>query len=385
MESRRRPRVAFVASTLVTGGAERVVEALAAGLDPRGFDAAILCLRGAGEIGERVARSGVPIRTGLARFRRDPLAALRLAVALRAIRPDALVSLDHHDALFASALAATAAGPRRRILMVHSTGLWGKRGSFSRSDRAALPAFGRVVALARSHARYLAEREGVPRDRIVVIPNGVDTERFRPASAAEREGRRAALGVPADAFVAGIVAALRPEKNHELFLRAGARVAAALPAARFLVVGDGAEAGKLQALAGALGLAGRALFLGRREDVPAVMTALDALVLPSHPVVETFPLVVLEGMATGLAVVAADVGSIREMLIDGEEGFIVPSGDEEALAGRLLALAADAALRARVGAGGRARVVRDFTVDAMVDAYARLLSGAPAPGAVDLP
>lgn len=378
MESGRRSRVVFVASTLVTGGAERVVETLAAGLAGRGFDAAVLCLRAAGEIGERVARSGVPVRTGLARFRRDPLAPLRLAAALREIHPDALVSLDHHDAIFASALAAAAAGPRRRVLMVHSTGLWGKRGSFSRVDRAALPAFGSVVALARSHAAYLVEREGIARDRVVVIPNGVDTERFRPASAAERAARRRELGVPAGAFAAGIVAALRPEKNHELFLRAAARTAAALPDARFLVVGEGGEAGTLQALAGTLGLGERVLFLGRRDDVPAVLAALDVLVLPSHPVVETFPLVVLEGMASGLAVVAADVGSIREMLVDGEEGFIVPSGDEGALADRLAALAGDAARRERAGAAGRRRVVRDFTVDAMIASYAELLSGAPA-------
>jgi glycosyltransferase involved in cell wall biosynthesis len=117
-------------------------------------------------------------------------------------------------------------------------------------------------------------------------------------------------------------------------------------------------------------------FLGRREDIPEILAAVDASVLCSHPVVETFPLAVLEAMACGLPVVASDVGAVREMIADGEEGRIVPPGDVEALAGALVSLAEAPEAARAMGSRGRARVVRDFTVETMVGRYAEMFGEA---------
>lgn len=376
METIRDPRVAFLASTLATGGAERVVESLACGLPRRGVETRVFCLRPSGEIGDAIAAAGVRLTPGIARFRRDPLAAARLAALLRGWRPDVLVSLDHHDAIVAGALARAFGGSFRLVLMVHSTGLWGNRATFSWIDRLALPSFDRIVALARSHERYLVEREGVDSKRIAIVANGVDTGRFVPAgSPAERIALRGSLGIGEGDFAAAIVAGLRPEKNHAMFLRAAARVRGAHPRSTFLIVGEGAEEGNLRALAADLFPSGGVRFLGRREDVPSVLAACDALALASHPVVETFPLVVLEAMSCGLPVAVTDVGSVREMLVDGEEGFIVSSGDEAALAEKLLFLASRPDEARRMGERGRERVKRDFTVGAMISGYETLVRG----------
>jgi len=335
----------------------------------------VLCLREPGEVGAALARRGVPVISRLARFRFDPYACIRLASVLRGDRGGVLLSLDHHDAVFAGAIASRCAGMRHRLLAVHSTGLWGRKSSFSWSDRLVLGAYERIIALAKAHADHLSERERIERTKLSIIPNGIDAGRFKPAwSEGERAGLRSALSIPGERFVVAIVAALRPEKNHAMLLEAVSRVAKRRGDFLFLVVGEGVEGARLQRIARDLSLGELVRFMGRRDDVSDILAAADALVLCSHPVVETFPLVVLEGMACALPVVATDVGAVREMLVSGEEGFIVPPGDVDALSAVLIELAGDGGMRRRVGIRARERVMRDFTMETMVQRYAALIS-----------
>jgi glycosyltransferase involved in cell wall biosynthesis len=371
------PRVEILASTLVTGGAERVIEALVLGLPAVGFPARVICLHEPGEVGAGIARRGAPVVSRIARFRRDPFAYVRLARLLARNRGAVLLCLDHHDAVFTGSIASRGAGLKHRFLAVHSTGLWGKPSSFSTSDRLVLGSFERIVALAKAHADYLVRREGIEEGRIRIIPNGIDVGRFHPArSQGERESLRCALSIAASRFVVMIVAALRPEKNHGMLLDAAARIKARRDDFLFCVVGEGPEAEALLRRSRDLSLGDTVRFMGRREDVPALLSAADAAVLCSHPIVETFPLALLEAMSCGLPVVASDVGAVREMMVDGEEGRIISSGDVEALAGTLVALADAPERGRRMGVKGRERVVRDFTVEGMVGRYAKLFGEA---------
>ncbi|MGD1048710.1 MAG: glycosyltransferase [Candidatus Krumholzibacteriaceae bacterium] len=368
------PRVEILASTLVMGGAERVIGALARGLPRLGLPVRVFCLYGPGEVGAEIASSGASLIPGLARFRHDPCACFRLARAWRNGGDAVLLTLDHHDAVFAGAIAARLAGVRHRLLAVHSTGLWGKAGSFSWSDRVVLDSYERVVALARAHADYLVERERVKRERVSIIPNGVDTEVFQPArSAGERDRFRAELSIPSGRFAVAMVAALRPEKNHGMLLDAAARIAERRGDFLFLIVGEGTEAEKLHRRARDLSLGDSVRFLGRRNDVSRILAASDASALCSWPVVETFPLVVLESMACRVPVVATDVGAVREMLVDREEGFIVPPGDVSAFAEALMGLARQPEMRRETGLKARERVVREFGIDNMINRYAVLI------------
>ena len=258
------------------------------------------------------------------------------------------------------------------MLSVHSTGLWGRKSSFTLSDRMVLPLFDKVVALASPHADYLEHGEGIPGEKIVVIHNGVDTKRFSPVgSPAGRERMRKELGIPDPAFVVTIVAALRPEKNHEMLLRAAGELSD--QRYLFLLVGEGNEEEKLRKLAEELSLGERIVFMGRRNDIPDILSASDLFVLCSHPVVETFPLSVLEAMSSGLPVISTRVGSIETILEDGREGVIIEPGDLDALVDAVRSLGQDAARRREIGVMARRKVVERFSLDGMVAHYASLI------------
>jgi glycosyltransferase involved in cell wall biosynthesis len=236
-------------------------------------------------------------------------------------------------------------------------------------------------------SRYVAgEMRPIVRGPIHVVRNIVHVPERRPAlpdDLAKGDGE----------VWLGVVGALTPLKGQDLFLDAAARIAAEVPAARFLVVGGEpyrSEAGlrfaaTLKARACALGIAERTRFLGERDDAVAVIAHLDALVQPNRGP-EGLGRVVLEAMACGVAVVGVDRWGPRELVVDGETGLLVPPGDVGALAERMRRLANDPALRTRLGAAARrwVRLHNDPTAlartfrDALWE-LARLAPHAPAP------
>ena len=201
----------------------------------------------------------------------------------------------------------------------------------------------------------------LPERHLHYIPNGIDLDAYR----------RRASPPDIDAMVVGTVAALRAEKNIARLIRAFAM----LPkdaSIRLLVAGDGPERPRLEALAAELHLGDRVSFLGHTTDVPAVLSRCGAFALSSDT--EQMPLSVLEAMASGLPVVATDVGDVRAMLAEENAPFVVPP-DDAALAACLTELAGDPALRARLGAANRSKAERDFGEHRMFDAYRALFDG----------
>jgi glycosyltransferase involved in cell wall biosynthesis len=173
--------------------------------------------------------------------------------------------------------------------------------------------------------------------------------------------------------VAAIVAALRPEKNHELFLRAAARIASDRPEARFLIIGDGPRRGELERLTAELGIDRNVLFLGTRSDVQRILSLATALVLSSH--MEANPVSILEALACARPVVATRVGSIAESVEHGVCGYLVTPGDEAELAARVDDLLGQPELARRMGQAGRERVVRNGSLERMVEGYQDLIEG----------
>jgi glycosyltransferase involved in cell wall biosynthesis len=171
--------------------------------------------------------------------------------------------------------------------------------------------------------------------------------------------------------VAGIVAALRPEKNHELFLRAAARVREVIPEARFLLIGDGPRRAMLETLAGELGLADSVLFLGTRSDIPDLLALLDVHVLTSH--MEANPVSILEAMACGKPIVAPRVGSIPETVLEGQHGLLADAGDEPGLAAAVIELLHNPLKAADMGRAARQRVVENYSLQRMVEGYQDLI------------
>jgi L-malate glycosyltransferase len=219
----------------------------------------------------------------------------------------------------------------------------------------------RVVANSAAAQRIL-EREGLAPASIAVIPNGVDLTAF-----AERKH-----GGAVRRFIT--VANLRPEKSHETLLAAAAGLLREYPDLEFQIVGDGPRRGELEQLARDHNLPSRVMFLGHREDVPALLAAADAFVLPSRS--EAFPNAAIEAMAAGLPVVASAVGGLLDLIEDGRTGLLVPPQDAGALIASLQSLI-DAPSRAgAIGRAARAEVQQRYAFDRMVSAFADLyLSG----------
>jgi glycosyltransferase involved in cell wall biosynthesis len=211
----------------------------------------------------------------------------------------------------------------------------------------------------------------IPRERVILIRNGVDTTVFRPGRAFE--WRRAA-GIPDDAIVIGTVGALRAEKHVSFLLEAFA--AASIPGARLLVVGDGPCRGELEAQALRLGVSDRVFFVGTTNNPVEYYQATDVFTLSS--LTEQMPISLLEAMACGLPVVATSVGDVPNMLTDEQRRMLVQPRDVAAYARALADLAGDASLRASLGAGNRCRAETTYPLTRMVECYDRLYSAAAA-------
>lgn len=363
LEDRGPLRAMFLVTSLPVGGAETLLLNLVERLDPARVLPEICCLKQPGALAEQAARLA-PLHAGLIHNKYDLAVVPRLARLFRERRIDAVVTVGAGDKMFWGRLAARQAGTPVVISALHSTGWPDSIGWLNRRLNPWTDAF---VAVAAGHARHLVEVEGFPRRKVQMIRNGVDVERFSPRDGA---AVRAELGIPADVPVAGILAALRPEKNHALFLRAARNLLVDLPDSRFLIVGDGPERGRLELLAADLGIARSVRFLGNRADVPEVLSALDVVALCSH--VEASPVSVLEGLSCGRPVVATNVGSLAESVRDGVSGYLVPEGDEAALTARLRRLLRDPAERAALGRAGREWVVSQASVEQMVRGYEEL-------------
>jgi glycosyltransferase involved in cell wall biosynthesis len=167
-----------------------------------------------------------------------------------------------------------------------------------------------------------------------------------------------------------VVANLRPEKAHDVLLRAAVTIVRRFPDATFDVVGDGPQREPLAALTHTLGLERAVRFLGHRDDIPALLAAADIFVLPSRS--EAFPNAVLEAMAAGLPVVATAVGGIVELVADTRTGLLVRPDDPASLAARLCDVMLDAPFASRLGEAARAEAHARYSFDRMVDSFDRL-------------
>jgi glycosyltransferase involved in cell wall biosynthesis len=186
-----------------------------------------------------------------------------------------------------------------------------------------------IISNSEAGRRYHIDR-GYSGKRLVVIPNGIDVEQFKPDAAARREVR-AEWNVPPHVRLVGLVGRIDPMKDHGNFLRAAARIAEARPDTHFVCVGPGEKAYRteMSLLGKSLGLEQRLLWAGERTDIRRVYNALDLLVSASR-FGEGLPNAIAEAMATGVPCVVTDVGD--SALLVGDEGWVCPPGDSGALA-----------------------------------------------------
>jgi glycosyltransferase involved in cell wall biosynthesis len=223
----------------------------------------------------------------------------------------------------------------------------------------------RVVAVSEATGRETAEAFGLPPAKVVTIPNGVDPARLAPR--AGRAATRAAIGVAADATAVLSLGALSWEKDPLGQLETSAPLLARHPGAVHLFAGDGPLRGELAAAAGRLGLGGRVLVLGSRDDVGDLLAASDLMLFASRT--EGMPASVIEAGMAGVPVAGTALAGIPEVVVDGQTGLLAAPGDRDGLRAALDRLLGDGGLRAALGRAARARCRDRFGIDAVAGAY----------------
>jgi len=226
-----------------------------------------------------------------------------------------------------------------------------------------------VFVIVNEEAKSELRRWGVENAKLRKIPNGVDTDEFKPVVAESKIALRRKLGLPLERSVI-FTGRLDPAKGLDTLLYAWQKMVVITLDTRLLILGEGQERPHLIELADQLGIQDHVSFLGRKENVREYLQAADVFVLPSISEGQSNSL--LEAMATGLAVVATDVGGNKEVIVTGENGVLVEQGNPEQLAKALLGLLQDGDLATRLGENARKTIEEKYSIERMVQQYLRL-------------
>ncbi len=398
-------RVMRVITQLSRGGVEAKLAELLPLLRQQGFDVSVCCIKEAGSLAHRFAEAGIPVHVLPVRSRLHPIDMLRLARFIRQERPD-IVHTHMYAANTTGTIAARLAKTPVIVANVHNVGKFASRRQVLQDRILSRFRDATVCVSERVKADYL-EATGLSDEKVMVIYNGVDTERFRPSSQAGKpaphgqlptangqpirqarkptpHGRagkpgphcelRRELGIGEDERVLISAGRLIPQKSPDLLIAAFKIVHKSLPDTRLLVLGTGELRDDLMAMTDRLGLSASVIFAGFREDIAECLAASDVFV--SSSVKEGFSNVLLEALASGLPAVVTDVGGNREAVRDGREGFLCGPGAEE-LAEWIMRILGDSGLRERMSKNARERAM-EFSLEQMANQtaafYHRLFS-----------
>lgn len=361
-----RPKVLLMVDNLHehVGGAERFMVGLATHLPPDRFDVRTLTTRAArGVLLDMLEAAGIRhVNLG----RRNKVDYHRLAGLSRLLRHERIDVLHTHK--FGSNVSGVVIGKACRVpVVVAQEHSWSYEGQPLRrllDGRVVGRLADAFVAVSQADRDCMISVEGVPAHKTRVIPAA-----YVPRAVVSHGDLRAELGLRPGTPLYGIAANLRPEKAIDVLLEAHARVLADVADAHLVIAGDGPSRAGLEQRAAELRIAEHVSFLGQREDVDAILTSFDLAALSSDR--EGTPLLALECMAHGKALVATDVGGIRDVVDDGVTGLLVPRRDPDALAAAIVGLLCDHGRGASLGAAARHRLDA-FTIEAVAGRFATL-------------
>ena len=371
-----RPLVMHVVYSLNTGGLENGVVNLINHMPRDAYRHAVVALAAVDdEFSQRITRDDVgfislhkPAGHGMKLYRRW--------LALMREHQPAVVHTRNLAALEMQ-LPSALAGVPARVHGEHGRDMHDLDGTSRRYQwlrRAYSPFVHHYVALSRDLAHYLEEAVGIAPKRITQIYNGVDAQRFAPMTAPATAQRAGIPGCPFNAaqhWIVGTVGRMQTAKDQTLLARAFIRALALRPELRarlrLVMIGDGPLRAQALSLLDAAGVSALAWLPGERNDVPEVMRGLDCFALPS--LAEGISNTILEAMATGLPVIATDVGGNADLVRHGHSGEVVAAADEEAMAQALMRLSMAPEVAAAMGREGRADALRRFSMQAMVGQY----------------
>ncbi len=337
-------------------GGETQVLGLALALAAGGHRAELICDR-AGQLWERAAAAGIRCHPLRIRNAIDLPAGIRLRTILKRERFDVV----HFHTSRAHSMAPFARGFARALVVT--------RRMDYRPNRVFAPylynrAVDGVLAISDGVADSLAAA-GVDRSRVTVVHSGVNCDRFRPPRAQERVDARKAFGISDDEFLVSAIGALEPRKGHLYLIQAIGALAATVKSVtvKCLIAGQGSINATLKNETWQVRSAERIKLLGRVDDPRELLWASDVFAMPSLK--EGLGVAALEAMASGLPMIASDVGGLREVVEDNRTGILVAPENPAAIASAAIRLVESAELRAQMGAAARARVVENYSMEKM--------------------
>lgn len=371
-------KVAILITLPELGGAQSHVAQLLEDLDRDRFEP-VLLTAGEGWLTEKAR--GLGVRVIPLRFLKRPispiadmLAILEISRVLQRERPKVL-HLHSSKAGLLGRLAGKLTGVPQILFTAHGFSFHAQLHPiamrvFAFLERTLAPLADVIVPVSDYDRQRALQFRVCEPERLHCVPNGISPSRFEGH---DRAGMRAALGMPEETVLVGMVARFAHPKDHEGLLEAMRPLLSDSDAVRLVLIGGGPEMPRIRRLAETLGVAGQVVFLGDRDDIPQLLAALDLFVLTSK--FEGLPISVLEAMAAGLPVIASEVGGVPELVTHGETGMCVPAEDVEALREALCSLIADPAARERLGRKGRERARTEFTATKTVRGIEALYKG----------
>ncbi|MFP5264735.1 MAG: glycosyltransferase [Blastocatellia bacterium] len=369
-EPARRPRVLHLINSFEIGGTERQAAALLGRLDPERYDIRLAALRNRGPFYKEIEGRfpNVPEFPLTSFYNLNALRQLsRLTALMARERIDILHAHDFYAGIIGGAAGRLAgvqviACQRHLKLSDRAIHEWGTRLIHRMAHR--------ILVNSEAIRDHILSRDAAQAGKIVVVKNGISPAADPPEARDLHDRVCRELELDVDSRLVGMVARLQPVKGHRFFLEAAARVIDKEPKARFVLVGDGPLKSDIEGQAANLGLQGRVRLLGDRPDAARLAASFDLLVLSSLH--EGLPNAVMEAMAAGVPVVATTVGGTKELIVDGETGYLVPPADSDALSERIAFALANTADRRRVAEAARRFIGAEFGMGRMVESVEKL-------------
>jgi glycosyltransferase involved in cell wall biosynthesis len=367
---KRKYNIIFLIDGLGMGGAERLMVPILRNLNRDYFEprVCVLHIKGGNPIADDLRALGIPVDLILVPYLRDVTALPRLYRYLKDVRADLVhTQLETADILGNIAAKFLRLPSVSTIHTMPSQNMKLKSRLHQDVELFVLRYFSNVVVSVSEEARkFYLDISRIPPGKLLTIYNGIDLSHFENLDyQQERIRTRQEFGIPNDAKLLVTVAVLREFKGIQFMIRALPAILSEDPNVYYLVVGNGSHRDSLEQEVDKAGVRDHVIFAGQRSDIPQLLAASDLFVLPT--LTEALPTVLAEAMAARLPIVASAVGGVPEMVVHGENGLLLPSGDSEALAIACISLMADAERRKAMGERGWQVVTEKFNIHTQVD------------------
>lgn len=359
-----KPRILHIVPSLDRAGAEKQLALLVTHLPREEFDVQVCALTRGGELASDLKQAGIPLTILGKRWKADPTCYWKLRKLIAQLKPDIV-----HTWMFTPGVYGRVAGRQLGVpRLIHSercADQWKSNWQWA-FDRRLAASTDRIVANSTG-VRDFGVEHGIPAEKFVVIPNGIDPA---PPSNVTKAELLQELGLPPGVPLIGAVGRLWPQKRVRDLIWAMELLHIIRPDAHLLIIGEGPERHALERYVRTIEGTSYMHFLGHRSDVPRILPHLDLFWQGSG--YEGMPNAVMEAMAAGVPVIATDIPGTRDLVVHGETGFLYPIRGRKEFCKKSDELLADLPTARRLGAAGQARILKQFPLAPMIESHAQL-------------